>query len=163
MKKRYSRVARLGHLILVVFAGLGCTACGQVAGSMQDAKADLAQSSSNESTAHLGANAPEIQRDDQRAIVARIEAALAKDTTTTPTDPVLEPLAWSSPATGNSGIIMSLMQVDDATKLGCTDFVTSANTYTGVKAYTGRTCPDANHQQKIVDLAPFEPDTAQIN
>ncbi len=65
------------------------------------------------------------------------------------------PLAWTNPVSGNSGTITALLSVEKTGSIaGCTDFVTSANTVGGVRAYHGRSCPDVNQKMKIVELAP---------
>ncbi|MDD7911183.1 MULTISPECIES: RT0821/Lpp0805 family surface protein [Pseudovibrio] len=66
-----------------------------------------------------------------------------------------EPVAWNNPRSGNSGTITSIFQIDVEGMSGCADFITSANTVGGVRAYHGRTCPDGANNQKIVRLAPF--------
>ncbi len=65
------------------------------------------------------------------------------------------PLPWANPESGNSGTITSIFQIDDAGMDGCADFITSANTVGGVRAYHGRTCPDGTNNLEIVRLAPF--------
>ncbi|SDQ82483.1 outer membrane surface antigen [Pseudovibrio sp. Tun.PSC04-5.I4] len=96
----------------------------------------------------------EIHRTDRTIITNTIEAALT-DNATTPSG--FAPMAWINPISGNSGTITSLLSVDKTGSIaGCTDFVTSANTVGGVRAYQGRSCPDVHQKMKIIQLAPFQ-------
>ncbi len=101
-----------------------------------------------------------IHRTDRTVISNTIEEALNESGQTRHR---IEPMAWANPVSGNSGTITSLMSVNKTGSIaGCTDFVTSANTVGGVKAYQGRSCPDTNHRMKIVQLAPFQTDATGI-
>ncbi|KZK91815.1 hypothetical protein PsW64_00145 [Pseudovibrio sp. W64] len=98
----------------------------------------------------------EIHRTDRTVITNTIEEALNESGQTKHR---FAPMAWTNPVSGNSGTITSLMSVDKTESIaGCTDFVTSANTVGGIRAYQGRSCPDTNRKMKIVQLAPFQTD-----
>ncbi|WP_068080715.1 RT0821/Lpp0805 family surface protein [Polycladidibacter stylochi] len=152
----YSRKLRLiqhcttAVLLAIIFAG-----CSQVSFDMgDDSRKPLNLTGSlpeNET-----ANTSEIDGSDKQAITSTIQKALNKSPIPA-ANTAFEPLAWSSTESGNSGIITSLMKLKDEGTKGCTEFVTSANTYIGVKAYSGRTCPNTNNQMRIVELAPYEP------
>lgn len=96
----------------------------------------------------------EIHRTDRTIITNTIEEALNESGNKNLS---FAPMAWTNPISGNSGTITSLMSVDKSNSIaGCTDFVTSANTVGGVRAYQGRSCPDIHQKMKIVQLAPFQ-------
>ncbi|KZL18862.1 hypothetical protein PsAD2_02378 [Pseudovibrio axinellae] len=100
----------------------------------------------------------EIHRTDRTVITQTIEEALNVGD-----QHRFAPMAWTNPVSGNSGTITSLMSVDKTGSIpGCTDFVTSANTIGGVRAYHGRSCPDINQKMTIVQLAPFQDDTTTV-
>ncbi len=98
----------------------------------------------------------QIDRTDRTVITDTIEEALNEGRGG------FAPMAWRNPVSGNSGTITSLMSIDRSGSIaGCTDFVTSANTVGGIRAYQGRSCPDNNQRMRIVQLAPLRADTAR--
>lgn len=100
----------------------------------------------------------EIHRTDRTVITNTIEEALNESGRTKRR---FAPMAWANPVSGNSGTITSLMSVDKTGSIaGCAEFVTSANTVGGVRAYQGRSCPDINKKMKIIQLAPFQTDSS---
>lgn len=132
-------------------------ACTQMSVSLNNSEyrepLNLTQSSANSPQKKTAG----IEISDKSIITETIETALNDKTER---DDVFEPLAWTNPESGNSGTILSLLSVEKSGSVaGCTDFITSANTVGGVRAYEGRSCPDAKRRMQIVQLEPLQSDT----
>ena len=127
-------LGRLALAVMTVFALSGCSAIsiplGEATGtSDMNAPIDLTGSISDTTDLDVGP-------DDRRYIAAVVPAHIAD-----PTDQAL--LSWSNPDTGNSGTIIEIVPADPNGIRGCARFTTSANTFAGLRNYTGMACPDS--------------------
>lgn len=125
---------QLAVAIMTVIALSGCSAIsiplGEATGtSDMNAPIDLTGTIAKPTDLDVGP-------DDRSYIAAAIPAHMAD-----PTDQAL--LSWSNPDTGNSGTIAEITPADPNGIRGCARFTTSANTFAGLRNYTGMACPDS--------------------
>ncbi len=57
-----------------------------------------------------------------------------------------EPLPWSNPSTGSSGVISAVANAADG---GCRDFRTTRHAFDGIALFEGRACPAASGGLRI--------------
>ena len=63
-------------------------------------------------------------------------------------------LAWTNPATGNSGTITDIVEAKARNGAPCRDFATTLTTIEGVALYRGRVCQGYLGPWDLVDFAP---------
>ncbi|WP_257099052.1 RT0821/Lpp0805 family surface protein [Pseudovibrio flavus] len=145
--------ARIKRGVLTILIGLSLSSCTAMSlGSNSDdfSDEDTMLATGSIPTEEQGG----VDQGDKFIISKKIEEAITGEETTN-SNSYFEPLAWVNPSSGNSGTILSLIEHKDTALAGCAEFVTSANTIDGIKAYQGRSCPDTNRSMRVVKMEPF--------
>ena len=144
----YSKAKCVALLLVVVLP-----ACTQMSISVNNSEPQKPLNLTQTTYSRAQTEASTIDHSDKTVITETIESALIDKAKT---ESAFKPLGWANPESGNSGTILSLFSVDENSSItGCRDFVTSANTVGGVRAYQGRSCPDSQQRMRIVQLEPL--------
>lgn len=131
---------------LAALPALALAGCSAVSIPIGDAAGTSDVHAPLDLTGSLGDTAPlDIAPGDRREIAAIFPAAIGAGQGAAP-------LSWTNPETGNRGTITEIVLADPKGTQGCARFVTSANTFEGLRNYTGVACPDAAERWHVTAL-----------